>query len=170
MKKIRTWLIALLILVAFLAPSPLFKTGDSNSQQESAPQVGARISTTPTPRPETRRTQQAQNNENSSESDRITIDEFMAQYGGDEWRAQHPDVTPRPQSSAQPSLQPRVQPSIQPSVQPSVNYILNMNTYKFHYPYCSSVGQMNESNKWYFTGTRDEAIAMGYVPCGRCNP
>lgn len=49
-------------------------------------------------------------------------------------------------------------------------YILNTNTHKFHYPSCSSVDQMNESNKQEYTGTRDEVIAMGYDPCGRCHP
>lgn len=49
-------------------------------------------------------------------------------------------------------------------------YILNTNTHKFHIPSCSSVGQMNESNKKEFTGTRDEVIGMGYDPCGRCHP
>ena len=51
-----------------------------------------------------------------------------------------------------------------------VTYIANTNTKKFHYPDCSSVGQMKESNKWYFTGTRDELIELGYDPCGRCHP
>lgn len=50
------------------------------------------------------------------------------------------------------------------------DYILNMNTKKFHYPDCSSVGQMAEKNKWAYTGNRDDVIAMGYVPCKRCNP
>ena len=50
------------------------------------------------------------------------------------------------------------------------NYILNRNTKKFHYPSCSSVGQMKESNKIYFTGTRTEAISKGYAPCQRCKP
>lgn len=52
----------------------------------------------------------------------------------------------------------------------AATYILNTNSKKFHYPDCSSVDQMNESNKQEFFGTRDEAIAMGYDPCGRCNP
>ncbi len=52
----------------------------------------------------------------------------------------------------------------------SANYILNTNTKKFHYPSCSSVSQMKEKNKEYFSGTRDEAIAKGYVPCKNCNP
>lgn len=51
-----------------------------------------------------------------------------------------------------------------------VTYILNTNSHKFHDPSCSSVDQMNDSNKEEFTGTRDEVIAMGYEPCGRCNP
>ncbi|MGM9626937.1 MAG: hypothetical protein ACI3V4_02430 [Faecousia sp.] len=49
-------------------------------------------------------------------------------------------------------------------------YILNTNTKKFHFPWCSSVDQMKESNKKTFTGTRDEVIAKGYDPCGRCHP
>lgn len=52
----------------------------------------------------------------------------------------------------------------------SCNYILNTNSKKFHYPDCSSVLDMAEHNKVYFSGTRDEAIAMGYKPCGRCKP
>ena len=49
-------------------------------------------------------------------------------------------------------------------------YILNKNTKKFHYPSCSSVKKMKESNKLSYTGTRDEVIAMGYKPCGNCHP
>lgn len=52
----------------------------------------------------------------------------------------------------------------------SVTYVLNTNTKKFHYEDCSSVKQMNESNKEYYTGDRDDIIAMGYDPCKRCNP
>lgn len=49
-------------------------------------------------------------------------------------------------------------------------YILNTNTKKFHYPNCSSVKQMKETNKDYFIGTRDEVIGRGYKPCGNCKP
>ena len=49
-------------------------------------------------------------------------------------------------------------------------YILNTNTHKFHYPWCSSVSDMKEKNKREFFGTREEAIAEGYEPCKRCNP
>lgn len=54
--------------------------------------------------------------------------------------------------------------------EPTVNYIANTNTKKFHYPSCSSVSDMKEENMWYFTGTRDELIEQGYVPCKRCKP
>ena len=50
------------------------------------------------------------------------------------------------------------------------DYILNTNTKKFHYPTCSSVNDMKEKNKQEFFGTRDETIALGYSPCGRCKP
>lgn len=49
-------------------------------------------------------------------------------------------------------------------------YILNTNTRKFHYPYCSSVDEMKDKNKQVFTGYREEVILQGYVPCKRCNP
>lgn len=49
-------------------------------------------------------------------------------------------------------------------------YILNTNTRKFHRPDCSSVKKMKDKNKAEFTGTREEAIAAGYDPCGNCNP
>lgn len=48
-------------------------------------------------------------------------------------------------------------------------YIGNRNTMKFHYPACSSVGDMNPANKVPLA-TRAQAIAGGYVPCKRCNP
>ena len=50
----------------------------------------------------------------------------------------------------------------------NVDYILNTNTHKFHYPDCSSVKSMNEINKEYFSGSRDEIISRGYEPCKQC--
>lgn len=50
------------------------------------------------------------------------------------------------------------------------DYIINTNTGKFHYPWCSSVNKMSEKNKWYYTGNRDDIVNMGYEPCKRCNP
>lgn len=52
----------------------------------------------------------------------------------------------------------------------ATTYVLNINTKKFHYPGCDSVNDMKEKNKQVFTGTREEAITMGYSPCGKCKP
>lgn len=51
-----------------------------------------------------------------------------------------------------------------------VSYILNTNTKKFHYPSCSSVGEMKEKNKREYTGNREDIISAGYSPCNECNP
>ena len=61
-------------------------------------------------------------------------------------------------------------PTQQNNSSSSTTYIANKNTKKFHYPDCSSVDQMKESNKKYMTYTREEAIQQGYDPCGRCCP
>ncbi|MCR5788778.1 MAG: MBL fold metallo-hydrolase [Lachnospiraceae bacterium] len=52
----------------------------------------------------------------------------------------------------------------------SYSYVLNTNSHNFHRPECSSVNDMKEKNKQYFNGSREEAIALGYEPCKRCNP
>ncbi len=49
-------------------------------------------------------------------------------------------------------------------------YILNTKSKKFHLPSCSSSKSMSEKNKDEFTGDRSELIAMGYTPCGECDP
>ena len=49
-------------------------------------------------------------------------------------------------------------------------YVLNKNTKKFHLLSCSSVNDIKASNRWDYTGSREEIIAMGYVPCKRCYP
>ncbi len=52
----------------------------------------------------------------------------------------------------------------------ATTYICNQNTLKFHYPTCPSVDDMAESNKLPVTWSREEVVAGGYVPCGRCKP
>ena len=49
-------------------------------------------------------------------------------------------------------------------------YILNTNTHKFHYPSCSGVDDIKDSNKETYTGSREDLIAQGYEPCGQCKP
>lgn len=52
----------------------------------------------------------------------------------------------------------------------SITYVLNTNTMRFHFPYCSSVNSMSERNRQDFTGTREEALVLGYQSCRLCNP
>ena len=49
-------------------------------------------------------------------------------------------------------------------------YVCNTHTKKFHYPDCSSVGQMKEENRMDSSLSREELIAAGYSPCGNCRP
>lgn len=56
------------------------------------------------------------------------------------------------------------------SFEEKADYVANTNTGKFHYPNCSSVDDMKEENKMLFSGTRDELISKGYIPCKRCDP
>lgn len=54
--------------------------------------------------------------------------------------------------------------------QQGTHYVLNTNTKKFHYPGCASAKKISEKNRQDFYGTREELIAMGYSPCGNCDP
>lgn len=90
----------------------------------------------------------------------ITIDYAT----GESWQEQGTTTTPVQEEPVQ------EEPEEQTPVSSGTTYILNMNTKKFHYPNCSSVDQMSDKNRQEFTGTRDEVIAMGYDPCGRCHP
>lgn len=78
-------------------------------------------------------------------------------------------VVPAPTPTPEPEEQPTEEPNTG-NQSSQANYILNTNTKKFHYPSCSSVDDMKEKNKAEFFGTRDEAVAQGYSPCGRCKP
>lgn len=49
-------------------------------------------------------------------------------------------------------------------------YVFNKNSKRFHYPSCPSVTEMKPKNREYFFGTREEALALGYQPCGSCKP
>lgn len=50
------------------------------------------------------------------------------------------------------------------------DYVLNTSSHKFHKPDCPAVDDIKASNKADFQGTREEAIAQGYQPCGICEP
>lgn len=78
------------------------------------------------------------------------------------------EETPAPQPETDTAVQ--ITPELSaPQETQQTTYVLNTNTMKFHYPTCSSVDDMKEKNKQIYTGSRDEVINMGYVPCKRCN-
>ena len=52
----------------------------------------------------------------------------------------------------------------------NTEYVLNVNTKKFHKPTCSAAKQMKEENKQEYSGSRDNLITQGYEPCKKCNP
>ena len=77
-----------------------------------------------------------------------------------------------PSAPSAPAAAPTAVPTQEPredNYGGSAPYIGNRNTGKFHRSSCSSVDQMNESNKVSLY-SREEAISMGYDPCKRCNP
>ena len=48
-------------------------------------------------------------------------------------------------------------------------YTASTKSDKFHLSSCSSAAHISEDNRVWFQ-TRDEAIAAGYSPCGKCKP
>ena len=79
-------------------------------------------------------------------------------------------MTPGSSVTTSPPATQKPDPVQNDSPSEGTDYIVNTNTRKFHYPSCSSVKKMKESNKMFFTGTRDELISQGYNPCGNCHP
>ena len=61
-------------------------------------------------------------------------------------------------------------PEETPGGEEKTDYVLNINSKKFHYPGCSGVASMKEKNRQDFNGTRQEVLDMGYSPCGICKP
>ena len=57
----------------------------------------------------------------------------------------------------------------QNSIESTVLYIGNKRTHKFHYPTCQSVTDMKIDNRIEFY-SREDAVSLGYDPCGSCQP
>lgn len=51
-----------------------------------------------------------------------------------------------------------------------ITYIVNVRSKKFHRKSCDSVSKMSDQNKLLYTGTREDAIALNFDPCGACKP
>ena len=81
---------------------------------------------------------------------------------------------PKEQPKAeQPATTPKAEQSTPAAAAPAENkeaaYVLNTDSKKFHYPSCSSAKKISPENRG-SCNSREEAIAMGYDPCGRCKP
>lgn len=50
------------------------------------------------------------------------------------------------------------------------SYVLNTNSHKFHRSDCTGISDMKESARQNYKGTRENLIAQGYAPCGKCKP
>ena len=74
------------------------------------------------------------------------------------------------EAPTEPEIVPATEEEVQATEDNGRDYVVNTNTGKFHYPSCSSVDEIKESNKSHYHGTRDELIEQGYSPCGRCHP
>ncbi len=84
---------------------------------------------------------------------------------------EEPEQTDAPEPKEEPGQTDTPEPKEEPEADAwTMEYILNTNTMKFHYPDCSSVRQMSDANKQEYVGTREDLIAKGYDPCGRCQP
>lgn len=91
-----------------------------------------------------------------------------------------PSSEPVAETTTPPIAEPTEVPTEEPTKEPTEattepqeethTYVLNTNTRKFHYEWCSSVDNMKESNKKILVTTREDVISRGYQPCGRCNP
>ena len=81
-----------------------------------------------------------------------------------------PPATQAPATEPPVTEAPETEPPTVPDEPAGTDYILNTNSHKFHYPDCSAVDNMNEKNKAYYTGDRDDLIEQGYSPCGWCDP
>lgn len=49
-------------------------------------------------------------------------------------------------------------------------YVLNTNSRKFHELSCKNADDIKPKNRQKYSGTRKSLTAMGYEPCGGCNP
>lgn len=85
-------------------------------------------------------------------------------------------VTTRPATTAvaelpsSPTTNPVVETATaaEPAAPRERTYILNTNTRKFHVPDCAEAARIKEENRSEIQATRDEVLAMGYSPCGKC--
>lgn len=83
-----------------------------------------------------------------------------------------PTKAPTTEPTKAPTTEPTKEPTPSPTPDNRQNYVLNTNPerMRIHKPSCSSVDEMNESNKKEVYSTIEELEKQGYTPCGRCKP
>ena len=82
-----------------------------------------------------------------------------------------PLETTQPTTAPVETTEPTTAPTEPKPVDPSAaTFVLNTSSMKIHKISCGSVETIKESNRKYTDLTREELIAQGYEPCGRCNP
>ena len=87
-----------------------------------------------------------------------------------------PTTEPTTEATTEPTTEPTTEATTEATTMPTEDngsdYVINTNSssLRFHYPWCSSVDDMKDEHKWFYHGTREEIIGMGYTPCGRCKP
>ncbi len=80
----------------------------------------------------------------------------------------HVTVSPVADTSAPVSTgAPSAEPSAPAHAQGA--YTASSRSDKFHIPSCPSAARISDDNRLWFS-SRDEAVAAGYSPCGRCKP
>ena len=81
-----------------------------------------------------------------------------------------PAETTLPAETTQPT-ETTAAPTEPPAVDPSkATFVLNTSSMKIHKLTCGSVETIKESNRKYTDLTREDLVAQGYEPCGRCKP
>lgn len=88
------------------------------------------------------------------------------------------EETPVSPSVPEPTVEPA--PSVALSVAPipglnlvnpsQATYILNTNTYKYHYPHCSSVDKIADDHYYPTDSPKIIIESSGFVSCKKCNP
>lgn len=84
--------------------------------------------------------------------------------------SEQPLILLSPNSDPDSNIPDRSMPIANETDNEEITYVLNLNTKRFHYPYCPSVEDMKAKNRAYSKESREVLIEEGYVPCGRCNP
>ena len=110
------------------------------------------------------------------EQSRAVIEETVETVAPTAKPTPEPKATPEPVVALEPiaadapaaERSEPVEPTPEP--QPEKDWVLNTNTGKFHKPSCSSVKDIKDANRRDVHMTRDDVIAQGYQPCGKCHP